>query len=175
MIFLIGFRATGKTSVGERLAEKLGYAFVDTDKRICQIKAASIKEIVENEGWEGFRRCEEEVLQDLATARKSVVATGGGAVLHRNVWQELRKNGIIVWLMADSRVIAERIENDRSTSANRPSLSGKTVTEEILDILKEREPLYREIAHFAVDTGKADIAEAVDKICRRAAKITLTG
>ncbi len=171
MIFLIGFRGTGKTTVGGLLARKLGYAFVDTDKRICEKKGSSIRMIVEREGWEGFRRCEEEVLQELTAATGCVVATGGGAVLHRHVWQKLKKNGIIVWLLADSRVLLQRIAADGSTRDNRPSLSGKGTETELDDILREREPLYREIAHFALDTGQAGISEIVDKICEKAGKI----
>ncbi len=175
MIFLIGFRGTGKTTIGGLLAEKLGYTFIDTDSRICQKKGSSIKTIVENEGWDGFRRCEEEVLRELTDATGSVVATGGGAVLHRQVWQELKRNGIIVWLMADDSILLQRIKADVSTQENRPSLSGRGIAEEMMDILKEREPLYRAIAHFAVDTGKVGVAEAVEKIREKAAKITRTG
>ena len=163
LIFLIGFRATGKTSVGERLALKLGCAFTDTDQRICLKKGSSIKAIVDCEGWEGFRRCEREVLGELAGAA-GVVATGGGAVLHRDLWQELRKNATIVWLRAESGIVLRRICADSSTADNRPSLSGKGFAEEISEILKEREPLYREIADCTVDTGRMSIDEAVECI-----------
>jgi shikimate kinase len=165
LIILIGFRGTGKTTVGELLARKVGCTFIDTDQRICQRKGASIKTIVGKEGWEGFRRCEEEVLRELADATGSVVATGGGAVLHRQVWPELKKNATIVWLMADTAVLMGRIRRDNSD--NRPSLSGKGVAEELVQILKEREPLYRDLAHFSVDTGRMKPDETADFICER--------
>ena len=169
LIILIGFRGTGKTTVGELLAQRCGCTFVDTDQRICQIKGASVTTIVEREGWEGFRRCEEEVLQDLADATGSVVATGGGAVLHRQVWEELKKNATIVWLTADTAVLVQRIGRDAPD--NRPSLLGKGVAKEVAQILKEREPLYRELADFSVDTGRMRAVEAVDYIVERVAKI----
>ena len=69
-IILIGYRCSGKTSVGKRLAQKLGWLFVDTDDRLVEKDGRSIKEIVEDDGWEGFRRLEKEVVQaDSATTR----------------------------------------------------------------------------------------------------------
>ncbi len=169
LIILIGFRGTGKTTVGELLARRCGCAFVDTDQCICQLKGASVTTIVQREGWEGFRRCEEEVLRDLVEATGSVVATGGGAVLHRQVWPELKKNATIVWLTADMSILMQRIGRDAPD--NRPSLSGQGVVEEMARILEEREPLYRELADFSVDTGRLSAAEAVDYIVAKVAKI----
>ena len=171
LIILIGFRGTGKTTVGELLAQRCGCPFVDTDQRICQRKGASVKTIVEREGWEEFRRCEEEVLRELAGVTGSVVATGGGAVVHRQAWQELKKTATIVWLTADTAILMQRICKDDATKDNRPSLTGKGVAEELIQILKEREPLYRELAQFAVDTGRLKVVEAVDYIYERAGKI----
>jgi shikimate kinase len=169
LIILIGFRGTGKTTVGELLAQRCGCSFVDTDQRICQIKGASVTTIVQREGWEGFRRCEEEVLRDLADATGGVVATGGGAVLHRQVWPELKKNATIVWLTADTSILMQRIGRDAPD--NRPSLSGKGIVEEMIQVLEEREPLYRQLADFSVDTGRLPAVEAVDYIVARVAKI----
>jgi shikimate kinase len=169
LIILIGFRGTGKSTVGELLARKIGCNFIDTDQRICQKKGASVTMIVEREGWAGFRRCEEEVLKEMTGAIGSVVATGGGAILHRQVWPELQKNATIVWLTADTDILMRRICRD--DSGNRPSLSGKGIAEEMAEILKEREPLYRELAHFSVDTGRLKPVEAVDYIYERVIKI----
>ena len=170
MVFLIGFRGTGKTTVGKLLARKLGYAFVDTDQRICQRKGASVKTIVDREGWEGFRRCEAEVLTECGDALRTVVATGGGAVLHRQFWQEIGNNATIIWLTAGSDVLLRRICRDSSTMDNRPSLTGKEVSQEILEVLHEREPMYREFAHFTVDTGRMKVMEAVDSIHKNLTK-----
>jgi shikimate kinase len=171
MVFLIGFRGTGKTTVGKLLARKLGYAFIDTDQCICRKKGTSVKTIVDREGWEGFRRCEAEVLTECGNTGRTVVATGGGAVLHRQFWQGIGKNAVIVWLTAGSEILLERICRDSSTMDNRPSLTGKEVGQEILEVLREREPMYREFADFTVDTGKLKVMEAVDFICKNLTKI----
>jgi len=170
MVFLIGFRGTGKTTLGKLLARKLGYAFVDTDKIICQRKGASVKTIVDQEGWEGFRRSEVKVLTEFGNASRTVVATGGGAILHRQFWQEMRNKAIIIWLTAESDVLLQRICRNTSMMDNRPSLTGKEVGQEILEVLHEREPLYREFAHFTIDTGRMKVMETVDSIYRTLTK-----
>jgi shikimate kinase len=172
MVFLIGFRGTGKTTIGERLARKLGYSFIDTDQRICQRKGASVKTIVAREGWEGFRNCEAGILTESGNTKRTVVATGGGAVLHRQFWQGIGNNATIIWLTAESDVLLQRICRDASTTDNRPSLTGKEVGQEILEILREREPLYRELAHFTVDTGRMKVMEAVDSIYEKLTKVS---
>lgn len=171
MVFLIGFRGTGKTTVGKLLARKLGYAFIDTDKCICRKKGSSIKTIVDRGGWEGFRRCEAEVLIECGDALRTVVATGGGAVLHRQFWQGIGKNAAIIWLTAGSEILLQRICRDSLTTDNRPSLTGKEVGQEILEVLREREPMYREFADFTVDTGKTKVKETVDLIYKNLTKI----
>ena len=127
--------------------------------------------IVEREGWEGFRRCEREVLGELADAGGCVVATGGGAVLHRELWRDLKKKATVVWLRAERDVLLQRILKDESTAASRPSLSGKGLAEEMEEILNEREPLYREIADCIVDTGQMAIDEAVDSLLKKVSTI----
>jgi shikimate kinase len=171
MVFLIGFRGTGKTTVGKLLARKLGYAFIDTDQCICRKKGASVKTIVDREGWEGFRRCEAEVLTECGDAVRTVVATGGGAVLHRQFWQEIGQNAAVIWLTAGSEILLQRICRDSSTTDNRPSLTGKKVGQEIVEVLNERVPLYRELADFTVDTGKMKVMETVDCIYKNLTKI----
>jgi shikimate kinase len=92
-------------------------------------------------------------------------------VLHRQVWQELKKNATIVWLTADIAILMQCIFRDDATKDNGPCLSGKGVAEELAQILKEREPLYRELAQFTVDTGRLKVVEAVEYIYERAGKI----
>ncbi|MDP3479053.1 MAG: shikimate kinase AroL [Desulfoprunum sp.] len=164
LIFLIGFRAVGKTTVGKELAVRLGCDFLDTDLIICQRKAASIEQIVKAEGWEGFRHLESEVLAELAECSNSVVATGGGAIMHREPWLVLRRNALIVWLTAPPEALVSRFRQDEGSGENRPSLTGKDISAEILDILKIREPFYRETAHLVIDTEMIEVAKVVDKI-----------
>jgi shikimate kinase len=171
LVFLIGFRGTGKTTLGRLLARKLKYVFVDTDQRICQRKGASIKAIIDREGWDGFRRCEAEVLTELGDAVRSVIATGGGAVLHQRFWQAIKNKAIVIRLTADNSVLLQRLCRDTSTEENRPSLTGKAMSQEILEVLREREPLYREYADFTVDTGRLKARDAVDSIYKKLVKM----
>jgi shikimate kinase len=164
IIFLIGFRAVGKTTVGRQLADHLGWSFLDTDALICAKKGATVNEIVKAEGWDGFRRCEQEVLQGLGEQGRSVIATGGGAILHRHLWLLLKDHGHVVWLTADPEVLCQRILADSGSAAQRPSLSGKAVCDEVREILALREPLYRESADIIVDTGRLSMEEILDCI-----------
>lgn len=165
-VFLIGFRAVGKTTIGKNLADRLGFTFVDTDTLICEKKGATVNAIVQAEGWDGFRRCEEEILQGLETRSRCVIATGGGAILHQQLWPVLKERGFVVWLTADPDVICQRIQADSVTDDQRPSLTGRGVCAEIREILAVREPLYRQAADLIVDTGKQGIAEIIDEIAK---------
>jgi shikimate kinase len=165
IIFLIGFRAVGKTTIGRALADRLGFTFLDTDLLICEKKGATVKAIVQAEGWDGFRRCEQEVLRGLGGLRRCVIATGGGAVLHQPLWPLLKEHGHVVWLTAEPDIICQRIQADSASDTLRPSLlSGKAVCAEVREILALREPLYRETADIIVDTGKLSVSEILDKI-----------
>ena len=164
IIFLIGFRGVGKTTVGRQLADRLGFAFLDTDVLICARKGATVHEIVKAEGWDGFRRCEQEVLQELGGQQRCVIATGGGAILHRHLWLLLKEHGHVVWLAADPDVLCQRILADSGSAGQRPSLSGKGVCDEVREILALREPMYRETADIIVDTGRLSVVEILDCI-----------
>ncbi len=164
IIFLIGFRAVGKTTIGRRLADRLGFAFLDTDLLICEKKGGTVNAIVQAEGWDGFRRCEQEVLRGLVDQSRCVIATGGGAVLHQPLWPLLKEHGHVVWLTADPDIICQRIQADSATDGLRPSLSGKAVCAEVREILAIREPLYRETADMIVDTDTLSVVEVVDRI-----------
>lgn len=120
--------------------------------------------IVHAEGWEGFRRCEQEVLRGLGERRRCVIATGGGAILHRHLWPDLKEHGHVVWLTADPDIICRRIQADSVSDALRPSLTGKAVCAEVREVLALREPMYRETADMIVDTGMLSVEEIVDLI-----------
>jgi len=164
IIFLIGFRAVGKTTVGRQLADRLGFSFLDTDLLICDKKGATVNDIVKAEGWDGFRRCEQEVLQRLGEQRRCVIATGGGAILHRHLWPLLKERGHVVWLTAGPDILCQRIQADSASDGLRPSLSGKEVCAEVREILALREPLYRETADIIVDTGQLSVSEVLELI-----------
>lgn len=163
-VYLIGCRAVGKSTVGVELAEKLGYDFLDTDTLITEKLGCSVAESVRQEGWQKFREIEKEVLLQLTKRRSCVVATGGGAILHRDVWPQLKKQGVVVWLTADLKILCERISGDQNSTTLRPSLTGKNVCQELEEVLAERTPLYRETADCIVDSGAMTVAAAVQNI-----------
>ena len=163
-IYLIGGRAVGKSSIGKKLAQRLGYKFFDTDTLITDKHCCSVAEIVSCEGWQAFREYEKQVLSRLIPMTSCVVATGGGAILHREQWRELKKTAVIIWLMADPAILCARIAGDQLSAAQRPSLTGKNIFQELKDVLTERNPLYRKTADCIIDTGKMTIDEAVPKI-----------
>lgn len=163
-IFLIGYRAAGKTTIGKLLANRLGFEFLDTDRIVCRNHNAEIRDIVAGEGWEAFRRYEAEALGEAAKGRRRVVATGGGAVLHREVWQKIKDEAFVVWLSADLPTLAARLQSSGNADVARPSLTGRSIHAEIEEVLAKRLPLYREYSNLEVDTTKLSAVEAVELI-----------
>ena len=151
-LVLTGFRATGKSLVGARLADLLGYRFIGTDEELVARIRCSVAVFVREQGWPAFRELEKELLDRLAWMNQVVIATGGGAVLHQKEWQELRRESLVVWLQADARTIRERLLTDSASHAQRPSLTGGGKLEEVEAILAEREPCYRKGSDVAIDT-----------------------
>jgi len=169
-IILIGYRTCGKSVVGRRVAKALGYRFLDLDATIEAEAGRSIREMVAAQGWEGFRARERAALSALAGQNRVVVSTGGGAILHREVWPELRRESLVVWLTAPLEVIRQRLAVDCKTTAQRPALTGQGVMAEIATVLAEREPLYREAAHLTIDTGRLKPAQVAELIVAAAQK-----
>jgi shikimate kinase len=163
-IFLIGCRCTGKSSVGRLLAQSLGRGFVDADKVLEQQAGISIAQIVEKEGWQGFRSREKPLVEALCRGRGKVVAPGGGAVLDADNAALMGENGFVVWLDASAQTIAARMEADAATARQRPSLTGKGVLEEVCQVLKQRGPIYEKAAHLKVETDGLSIAEVAKAV-----------
>lgn len=164
-IILIGYRGTGKTTVGRKLSARLGLPFHDIDDMIEEMTGRTIRELVEVQGWGYFREREKESIRAIEYMDRSVIATGGGAVMDAGNTEILKRCGVLIWLYADVKTILERMQRDIGTRERRPSLSGADVLEETEVILKSREPVYRRLADFTVDTGKVGIDGAVDAIC----------
>lgn len=163
-VYLVGGRAVGKSCIGLKLANRLGCEFFDTDTLITEACCGSVAEIVGRDGWQAFRKCEKQVLGQLVARDACVVATGGGAILHRDVWSTLKQHGIVVWLTADLHILCDRISRDLQSDALRPSLTGKNVCLELEEILRERNPLYSETADCVVDTGSMSVNESVHAV-----------
>ncbi len=163
-IILIGYRGSGKSTVGQMLAERLLVPFIDTDIVIEQKAGISIKEMVARKGWPYFRVTEKEVIQGLAQDKNMVVAVGGGAILDPENQSSLKENGVIFYLAASEVTLATRMAKDAKTDAQRPSLSGEEVTAEIGTVLKERETVYREVADYVIDTENRTVYDIVKEI-----------
>jgi shikimate kinase len=163
-LVLIGYRATGKTSVGTRLAAILGRPFVDLDQVLVQEAGRSIDAIVAQEGWDGFRRREKALVARYRHTAGQVLATGGGVILDPDNVAALRENGILIWLTADPAVIQARLALDRPQDANRPSLTGEDTIREVAAVLEARLPFYQAAAEIIVDTTQRDLQQVVDLV-----------
>jgi len=162
-IILTGFRATGKTTVGKMLANRLGLLFLDMDRLLAE-RHGPINEIVAAKGWPFFREKEKELLSELVGRSGLVIAAGGGAVMHTEVWRQLMETGFVVWLTAPAAEIQKRLRQDAATTHQRPSLTGKDALQEVATLLVEREPLYRAGSHLQLGTTGADPRQLVEKI-----------
>ncbi len=171
-ILLIGYRSSGKTSVGKCLAGRLGLPFFDTDDLISRRTGKSVREIVAEKGWEGFRREEKVAIKGLIFLTGCVVALGGGAAMDPGNVDILKGKGsfIWIWLDADAQTLVERMEKDGATEESRPPLlsGGDTISETAL-LLKEREPVYRVLADMIVDTAGRNVEDITEEICERLA------
>ena len=164
-IVLIGYRCTGKTAVGKRIAERLGLPFYDTDELIQGQSGKTVREIVDEGGWDAFRAAEKEIIKQLPTAGDAVIAAGGGAPMDAENREVLRRTGTCIWLIADERTIVERMQNDHASAAQRPPLSDDGLEKETAKILEAREPVYQEAADCIVDTAHKGIDAVVDEVC----------
>jgi shikimate kinase len=155
LVVLAGFRATGKTVVGKKLAALLDCGFLDTDAEIENRMGLTIAESVARSGWSRFRSEEKKLLAEIAD-RKSrvVVATGGGAIRHHAEWRLLRKNALVVWLQADSATIRDRLQADGKTETQRPALLDGDADREIEILLAERESLYLQGSDLIIAAGE---------------------
>ncbi|UIN02380.1 shikimate kinase AroL [Yersinia ruckeri] len=151
-IFMVGARGAGKTTIGNALAQALGYRFIDTDSFMQQTSLLTVAEIVAREGWSGFRRRESLALQ-MVTSPETVVATGGGAVLSADNRAFMRRHGLVIYLRASADILAERLAEEPE-DAQRPSLTGKPIVEEMQDVLAVRETMYQDIAHYVIDASR---------------------
>ncbi len=158
---LIGYRATGKTTLARLLAERLGWDWIDADVEIERVSGKTIAEIFAEDGEPVFRETEARVIADLTGRSKLVIAAGGGAPLREESRKAMRAGGPVVWLQALPETVHARMTGDATTVSRRPNLTDRGPLDEIMHVMSVREPIYRETAHVEVDTeGKAPEALA---------------
>ena len=169
-LVLIGYRATGKTTLARHLAQRLDWDWIDADVEIERRAEKSIARIFAEEGEAAFRDLEAAVIADLCgrgtgvDGRRLVVAAGGGAPLREESRRLMRNSGHVVWLTATPETILTRMAGDASTGDRRPGLTNLPPLEEIVQLLSRREPIYRESAHMVVDTEGKSPEQLADEI-----------
>jgi shikimate kinase len=158
-IVLIGYRGTGKSTVGSLLAARLGRELVSTDAEIVRRAQRAIPEIVAQEGWEYFRDLESDICGELSGRDQLVIDTGGGAILREKNVEAIKKNGTVFWLTASVETIAKRIGGDNQ----RPSLTGtQSFVDEVENVLRERTPKYRAAADHTIATDDRSVNQLVE-------------
>ena len=166
-IFLIGLMGAGKTTIGRHLARNIGCEFFDSDHEIERRTGADIPWIFDIEGEQGFRERERAVIDDLTQRQGIVLATGGGAVLDAENRRNLTARGLVIYLRASVKRLLRRTEKDK----NRPLLQTANPGQRLQQLYDERDPLYREIADFIVDTDNRNVSNSVKLIIRQFNKL----
>ena len=162
-VALIGFMGVGKTTVGRRLARRLGYRFVDSDCEIEIQAGRAIRTIFRDEGEIAFRNLESETIAALAAQPSLIISTGGGAILHSANADLLRAHCLVVWLTASPGVILKRV----GSAETRPLLNDALdPPARVRQLLETRAPLYEAAAHLRVDTTDRKPESVVEEIVR---------
>jgi shikimate kinase len=159
-IFLVGLPGSGKTTVGRQLARRLGLPFEDSDHVIERRIGCSIRDYFEREGEAAFRDIEQAVIRELTQGPSGVLATGGGAVLRPANRQCLRDAGQVIYLRSTPEELFKRLRHD----TERPLLQVADPLGRLRSLFEERDPLYRESAHFIIETGRPSVSKLVNMI-----------
>ena len=162
-IVLFGFMATGKTTIGKILAEKLNYGFIDTDQLIEEDNGKKITKIFEEHGEDYFRKLEKKAVKKAAKLDKQIIACGGGAVLDPRSVEHLKKNGNLVLLKASVDEIIKRTRDDTS----RPLLQGDDPKSKARVLLEKRSNVYDKVADIMIDTTGRDPEKIAKEILFR--------
>lgn len=152
-LYLIGYRASGKSTVAPLLANRLSLALVDTDRLIEAELSEPIATFFASHGEPAFREIESRIVLDLSQRHHQVISLGGGSVMAHANQEAIRRSGKVVWLECPPAILAQRLMKDQNQGALRPSLTGLGVTQEIESVLKQREGVYRGLADLVVDVG----------------------
>ncbi len=159
-VILIGPMGVGKTTIGRQLAKSLKLCFKDSDREIEHHTGADIPLIFELEGEAGFRRREHAMIEELCHKADLLLATGGGAIIDERNRKMLQASGVVIYLCADIAHLIERTSRD----AKRPLLQTKNPAQRIAELVKARDPLYREIADFVINTSGSTVKMVIKEI-----------
>lgn len=159
-LVLVGLPGSGKSTVGRQLARRLALSFSDSDLVIEQRIGCPIRDYFEREGEAAFRDVEESVIRQLVEQEVGVIATGGGAVLRPANRERLRRAGHVIYLRSNPEEIFKRLRHD----IQRPLLQVADPLARLRSLYDERDPLYRETAHFVIETGRPSVATLVNMI-----------
>jgi shikimate kinase len=163
-IVLIGCRCSGKTSVGELLAQRLERVFVDTDGMIEKEAGCSIDQLVRSRGWPRFREMERDVIDRVSAEGDRIIATGGGAVMDERNVSKLKSTGRLVWLRAEPETLTKRMMREVESGRTRPALIQGDPVAEIREILGARHSRYEAASDIVLDTDSLDLYEAAERI-----------
>jgi len=161
-IILTGFMGVGKTSVGTRLADDLGYVFVDTDKLIEVDQQMTISTIFQKHGEPYFREVEAKIIQLVMQGENQVVSTGGGAVIWDMNREAFKQSGFVVCLTARPEVIHTRIKHE----IHRPLLQTPDPQAKIKELLESRAKFYEQ-ADVCIDTSEMSVPDVISEIKMR--------
>jgi shikimate kinase len=160
LISLVGLPGSGKSTVGRQLARRLQLPFFDSDHVIEERLGYSIRDAFERDGEAYFRDLEEAVLDELSQNPRAVISTGGGAVLRLGTRQLLNTRGQVVYLNSTPDDLFRRLRHD----VNRPLLQVTDPLTRLCELHTARDPLYRETAHYVIETGRPSVSTLVNKI-----------
>jgi shikimate kinase len=160
VLVLVGLPGSGKTTVGRQLARRLRIPFVDSDQVIEQRLGCSIRAFFEREGEDAFRDIESQVIDELSAHFQGVLSTGGGAVLRQINREHLHARGLVFYLRAAPEEVFRRLRHDR----NRPLLQVADPMKKLRDLYEVRDPLYRETAHYVIETARPSVSGLVNMI-----------
>lgn len=159
-IILVGLPGAGKTTIGRQLARRLGLPFVDSDHVIEERLGCSIREYFAREGEDAFRDVEQAVLDELSQHHRGVLSTGGGAVLREANRRHLHERGQVIYLRTSPEDVFRRVRHDSA----RPLLQVDDPLARLRALYEARDPLYRQTAHYVIETGRPSVAALVNKI-----------
>ena len=159
-IALVGLPGSGKSTIGRQLARRLGLTALDTDHVIEQRLGCSIREYFEREGEASFRDVEQTVIDDVTQTHNGILSTGGGSVLRLANREHLHSRCQVVYLRSSPEEIFRRLRHDMQ----RPLLQVDDPLTRLRDLYAIRDPLYRETAHFVVETGRPSVANLLNMV-----------